>query len=169
MWKLVWDSLDEMPGLVQVVKVKAHLSFSDVMAGRIHWMHWVGNGIADQWAKAGAAAAAHQSPTAAVHAHWTRANGGKNGSLISPPSGPTIQPTLVHCQRRFGRAHRRRGVHLVRPCRTRFGAVNSKHGAGAAARRGVGLPGKQLPSPSVARVAAPWQTGLAFGAASTLS
>ena len=72
LWREVWDRLDEMPGLVQVVKVKAHLSYEDVLSGRIPWKHWLGNGMADMWAKAGSTAAARQSPTAAIHSQWTR-------------------------------------------------------------------------------------------------
>ena len=54
-----------------MVKVKAHLTYEDVQSGRIQWKHRLGNGISDTWAKAGSAAAARQSPTAAVHSQWT--------------------------------------------------------------------------------------------------
>ena len=73
LWKLVWDRLDDMPGWVQVVKVKAHLTYQDALNGRIHWQRWIGNAVADQWAKAGFAAAHGLSPVTAFHSQWLRA------------------------------------------------------------------------------------------------
>ena len=73
LWRQVWDLLDDMPDLIDVVKVRAHLSYQDVLDGRIGWKSWLGNAIADRWAKAGSAAAARQSPVAAVNAQWNRA------------------------------------------------------------------------------------------------
>ena len=73
LWKQIWGRLDEMLGLIQVVKVKAHITYDQMREGRIPWQHWIGNALADAWAKAGAAAAATSSPTRAIHAQWLRA------------------------------------------------------------------------------------------------
>ena len=110
LWRQVWDRLDELPDLVQVVKVKAHLSYEDVLSGRIPWTHWIGNGMADMWAKAGSAAAARQSPTAAIHSQWTRVrqwykwvvafasdwteDTAKSGPIPLPPAAARPQDTL---------------------------------------------------------------------------
>ena len=73
LWRVLWDLLDELPDTVRIVKVNAHLGVRDVLSGRIHWQRWIGNGVADKWAKAGAWAAARQSPTATVHSQSTSA------------------------------------------------------------------------------------------------
>ena len=44
--------LDELPD-VRVLKVKAHLRYHHVAEGRVPFDHWIGNGIADRWAKVG--------------------------------------------------------------------------------------------------------------------
>ena len=71
-WREIWAIL---PGLenVRVVKVKAHLSYRDVEEGRIPFAHWVGNGVADQWAKVGCETACTASPYQWSQTHWKRA------------------------------------------------------------------------------------------------
>ena len=72
-WREIWDRLDQLAGIVAVQKVKAHLSYSDVAHGRIAWHKWIGNGIADLWAKRGSAEAERISPCAWIQTEWSRA------------------------------------------------------------------------------------------------
>ena len=72
-WREIWDRLDQLPGLVTVQKVKAHLSYSDVASGRISWHKWIGNGLADLWAKRGSAEAERLSPCSWIQGEWSRA------------------------------------------------------------------------------------------------
>ena len=67
LWRKIWNLLDEMLGWVQVVKINAHTTYQDALEGRIPWEHWLGNAVADRWAKAGSAAASRLSPVASVH------------------------------------------------------------------------------------------------------
>ena len=69
----MWVRRDDLPGLISVVKVKAHLTYEEVLSGRTPWQHWIGNALADVRAKVGAAAVARRSPTRAIHAQWLRA------------------------------------------------------------------------------------------------
>ena len=62
-----------MPDTVKVVKVKAHLSFDDVLNGRISLPDWVGNSLADKFAKAGCEVATAMSPTNVIASQWKRA------------------------------------------------------------------------------------------------
>ena len=73
LWKSIWQIMDDLLGLVEVKKVKAHLTFSHVMDGRISWEQWVGNGIADLQAKHACAEAIGLSPIVAVQSAWVRA------------------------------------------------------------------------------------------------
>ena len=73
-WKEVWDRLDDLEGLVRVEKVKAHLNYGHVVEGRISWTSWLGNGIADQWAKLGCQEAERLSPAAWVQREWSKAS-----------------------------------------------------------------------------------------------
>ena len=72
-WREIWDRLDDLHGIVSVQKVKAHLSYQKVREGRISWKAWVGNGVADMWAKWGCSEAERLSPSAWVHAEWNKA------------------------------------------------------------------------------------------------
>ena len=74
-WRQVWDRLEDLEGLVEVRKVKAHLRFQDVRDGRITWTTWVGNGVADMWAKFACAESERLSPSRWVHAEWNKACG----------------------------------------------------------------------------------------------
>ena len=73
LWRQVWDRLDEIGPGVRVCKVKAHLTFQDVLGGRIPWSNWIGNGIADAWAKAACDYAMRTAPTQWIHAEWHKA------------------------------------------------------------------------------------------------
>ena len=73
LWRQIWDRLEELEGVVSVQKVKAHLSYGDVVEGRTTWSKWVGNGVADLWAKRGSAVAERLSPSSWIHAEWSRA------------------------------------------------------------------------------------------------
>ena len=72
-WRMIWAILNDLGELVNVVKVKAHLTYQHVLQGRISRAAWSGNAIADRWAKAGCAEACRLSPTAAIQAQWIRA------------------------------------------------------------------------------------------------
>ena len=74
LWKDIWDRLDDLQGLVKVEKVKAHLNYGHVVEGRISWTSWLGNGIADQWAKRGCQEAERLSPAAWIQREWTKAS-----------------------------------------------------------------------------------------------
>ena len=74
LWREVWDRLDDMSGLIEVKKVKAHLSLKDVQNGRITYEQWIGNGIADLAAKAACSEASKLSPANLVHSAWVRAS-----------------------------------------------------------------------------------------------
>ena len=69
-WRQIWDRLDDLHGIVSVQKVKAHMSYQKVLDGRISWSDWVGNGVADMWAKRGCSEAERLSPSAWVHDEW---------------------------------------------------------------------------------------------------
>lgn len=56
-----------------MLKVKAHLKYRDVVEQRIPWHAWLGNGVADMWAKRGGVEAERLSPSAWIHSRWTRA------------------------------------------------------------------------------------------------
>ena len=73
LWREIWDRLDDLEGLVSVVKIKAHLTFADVVTQRIDFRHWIGNVLADKYAKAGAKLAKDSSPTEAITSQWHRA------------------------------------------------------------------------------------------------
>ena len=73
LWREIWRRLDDLEGLVEVRKVKAHLRFQDVVDQRIPWSSWVGNGVADMWAKFGSAEASRLSPAGWVQAEWNKA------------------------------------------------------------------------------------------------
>ena len=73
LWPEIWRRLEDLPGLVTVLKVKAHLQYSDVVSGRIPWGVWIGNGLADLWAKRGSAEAERLSPCSWIHSEWSRA------------------------------------------------------------------------------------------------
>ena len=73
LWRQSWERLDQMPQLISVQKVKAHLTYQDVLDGRIPWALWIGRGVADLWAKAACAEATRIAPCQRVHSAWTRA------------------------------------------------------------------------------------------------
>ena len=65
LWREIWGYLRELKGQeVQVVKVKAHTSWWDVLEGRISHREHVGNSMADKAAKEATAAAERLAPTA---------------------------------------------------------------------------------------------------------
>ena len=72
-WREIWDRLDQLPGQASVLKVKAHLEYKDVVSGRISWDTWLGNRIADLWAKRVSSDAERLSPCSWIHAEWSRA------------------------------------------------------------------------------------------------
>ena len=100
LWRQIWDRLEEMPCQVDVVKVKAHMTYQDALSGRISWATWLGNAVADKWAKAGSAAAARQSPASSFHAQWNRARVwykwlvtlAENWTNDTEHSGPILEP-----------------------------------------------------------------------------
>ena len=47
LWWHIWERLEDMPGLIGVRKVKAHLTEGDVREGIIDRACWIGNGVAD--------------------------------------------------------------------------------------------------------------------------
>ena len=73
LWRQVWDRMEELPGLVQVVKVEAHLTYNDVLSGRSPFQHWSGNALADKLAKASSDTAKAMSLIALVTSQWKRA------------------------------------------------------------------------------------------------
>ena len=73
LWREIWLRLDDLEGLVEVRKVKAHLTYEQVRQGIISWDLWVGNGIADFLAKAACDEASRSSPCETVHLAWKRA------------------------------------------------------------------------------------------------
>ena len=73
LWRSIWARLRELEGLVRVEKVKAHLTYQHVLDGKISWSNWIGNGIADMWAKQGCAEASRLSPSDWVEAEWHKA------------------------------------------------------------------------------------------------
>ena len=102
LWRQIWDRLDDLEGLMQVVKIKAHLTYDDVLAQRIEYRHWIGNALADKYAKAGAKCAAEMSPVASVTAQWHRAVEWYRWAFHvaaewfedTVPSGPLMPPEL---------------------------------------------------------------------------
>ena len=72
LWKSIWQILGELSE-TSVVKAKAHLTFSQVIDGTISCGNWVGNGIADKWAKAGCDEAGRSAPCARVQREWITA------------------------------------------------------------------------------------------------
>ena len=48
LWRTVWDVYDDIGEGVEVIKVKAHTSWWDVLAGRIAARDRAGNHLADQ-------------------------------------------------------------------------------------------------------------------------
>ena len=66
--------LDELAGQLTVAKVKAHLTYQDVLEGKTTWTHWIGNGIADLAAKAACDHATRLSPCPWVHSAWLQAS-----------------------------------------------------------------------------------------------
>ena len=73
MWKEVWKYMDEMGGGLRLWKVKAHTSCLDVLTRRIAHVHHIGNGRADEAAKAAARAAEREAPTASFNLQVKRA------------------------------------------------------------------------------------------------
>ena len=73
LWKQIWHRLRELEGMVRVEKVKAHLTYQHVLDGRMSWAAWIGNGIADLWAKRGCAEASRLSPADWAHSEWSKA------------------------------------------------------------------------------------------------
>ena len=73
LWRAIWARLRDLEGLVNVEKVKAHLTYQQVLDGKISWASWIGNGIADMWAKQGCAEASRLSPSDWVQAEWHKA------------------------------------------------------------------------------------------------
>ena len=71
LWRDIWRLLDDMYG-VRVVKVKAHLTFSQVAQGAIEFDHWTGNGAADLCAKKACGVACSTAGGAAMQAAWRR-------------------------------------------------------------------------------------------------
>ena len=58
LWRSFWAKCADLGPGINVVKVKAHVSFAKVQQGAMSLQDWGGNGLADAWAKAGCAAAA---------------------------------------------------------------------------------------------------------------
>ena len=73
LWRSIWARLNDLGILVRVEKVKAHLTYQHVLDGKTSWAKWIGNGIADLWAKRGCAEASRLSPSDWVEAEWLKA------------------------------------------------------------------------------------------------
>ena len=104
LWRSIWARLNDLSGLVRVEKVKAPLTYQHVLDGKTSWAKWVGNGIADMWAKQGCAEASRLSPSDWVQAEWLKACAVYKWAAciaaewlvdteISTPSTPTPKPT----------------------------------------------------------------------------
>ena len=74
LWRKIWAIVREMEGQeVEVVKVKAHTDWWDVIFGRISHKNHIGNDLADKAAKAAQKASERQSPTTAFSVQITKA------------------------------------------------------------------------------------------------
>ena len=71
-WREIWAMLSEMKD-VRVGNVKTHLKYQDVAEGRISFELWVGNGVADLWAKTGCEVACEAAPGYWPRMCWKRA------------------------------------------------------------------------------------------------
>ncbi len=72
-WREVWDVLDDIGQYVEVVKVKAHTTWWDVLEGRISPFEQWGNYEADKAAKAALRQAKRESPAWAFNSQLARA------------------------------------------------------------------------------------------------
>ena len=72
LWRQVWRYLNELEGNVEVVKVKAHSKWWDVVEGKIAHREYVGNMMADLAAKEAAKAAEDTAPAAPFNRQLTR-------------------------------------------------------------------------------------------------
>ena len=73
LWREVWDKYEDVGGGIEVVKVKAHTSWWEVLAGRISARDRAGNDLADKEAKKALKEAIKSSPIAAFNGHLARA------------------------------------------------------------------------------------------------
>ena len=73
LWRQIWARMKDLDGLVSVRKVKAHLKYQHVLEGKISWHEWIGNGIADTWAKQGSKVASQLSPCHRLNSEWLKA------------------------------------------------------------------------------------------------
>ena len=70
LWRHFWTLANDIGEAINVVKVKAHVSFAQVQAGATSWLDWCGNGPADAWAKSACAMVVKASPAAEYHSAW---------------------------------------------------------------------------------------------------
>ena len=130
-WRTIWSRLDELEGLVTVRKVKAHLSYQKVLEGRISWKDWVGNGVADLWAKRGCAESERLSPSSWVHSEWAKACALYRWALLVASEWTKDTEVSTPEQPKRSAATASRGPRPVRPPHTARPHElwrNSKHG-----------------------------------------
>ncbi len=73
LWRDIWRALDDVGGGVEVVKVKAHTSWRDVLEGKVSLRGQRGNAMADATAKAALEVVHRAAPTAAFDGQLARA------------------------------------------------------------------------------------------------
>ncbi len=73
LWRLAWHRMEDIGGGVDIKKVKAHTSWTDVLRGRISTADRDGNAAADLAAKEALAEAKRASPAESVNVYLARA------------------------------------------------------------------------------------------------
>ena len=69
LWRSISQILDDLTD-IHVVKVKANLKCAHVMDGTVSCAQWLGNSVADKWAKAECDEASRAAPCTRVRSQW---------------------------------------------------------------------------------------------------